>query len=98
MAKNENKIGNDTSNARKEAFARYAEADERVEKARQELEAAMASRSVIVKGILEKFGAGPFRFQGRLLKAQSRKSTDDDGNVTAMTFFFKSLGEEVQDV
>ncbi len=80
----------------RDLFDKYQSCDDAVKEARQALESAMAARSVAVKVIVDTLGEGPFQWQGEMVKATKRQSKDDDGKVTGITFFFKSMGKSLQ--
>ncbi len=80
----------------KELFDKYQEAHESVLAARQALETAMSARSQTVKQIVDTLGEGPFQWQGEMVKATKRQSKDENGTVTGISHFFKSVGKSLQ--
>jgi hypothetical protein len=87
-----------TADEAKVLFQAYQETDDGVQAARKALESAMAERSAKVQAIVSKMGQGPFQWGGKVVKATKRDVKDDDGKVTSTTFFFKSIGDEVQTI
>jgi hypothetical protein len=83
------------SNA-KELFDSYQKTEDSVGRAREALEDAMRNRSVAVEKIVSALGKGPFQYGGRSLQAVKRAIKDEQGQVTGSTWFFKSLGSEIQ--
>lgn len=60
-----------------------------------ELEAAVESD---IKAILTNYGAGPYRFDGKLVKIKKRDYKNEKGEVTSTKYFFTGIGDEIQDV
>jgi len=73
----------------KKAFSAYDVANDKVEKAREELEKALAERSTIVERIATGAGKGPFSYRGTVLSPVCRttKATGDK------RWFFKGPGK-----
>jgi hypothetical protein len=80
----------------KELFEKYQEADDAVQKARQTLDEAMDARTSEVEKIVQALGKGPFQFGGKSIQAVKRNSKDESGKVTGATWYFKTVGKEVQ--
>lgn len=73
---------------RKQLFLRYDVTAEGVSTAEGLLEKSKADRSAVVKEINDKYGAGPYRVGGELLRIASRNGT----------YFFRGVkvtGEEI---
>ena len=79
-----------------ELFTKYQQADDSVQAARLALDAAMAQRTLTVQSIVSALGKGPFQYGGKSIQAVSRSQKNDEGQVTGTTWFFKSIGNEVQ--
>jgi len=60
-----------------------------------ELEAAVESD---IKAILVNYGAGPYRFDGKLVKIKKRDYKNEKGEITSTKYFFTGIGDEIQDV
>jgi hypothetical protein len=82
----------------KALFTTYQECDDKVQAAKLALEQAMALRSTAVATIVKELGSGPFQWAGKVVKATKRDVKDDDEKVTSTTYFFKSIGDEVQTI
>jgi len=80
----------------KELFKQYQETDDAVQAARKTLDEAMATRTSAVEKIVDALGKGPFQYGGKSIQAVKRTIKDDGGKVTGATWFFKTVGKEVQ--
>lgn len=73
---------------RKTLFDAFRKADDEVQEMENLLEGARTKRSEAIKEIHEKFGPGPYRINGQLLRTAARNGT----------YFFRTVqidGEEV---
>lgn len=91
--KSEDKSEDNTA-LKKELFAKYDKAEEKVIQAKKAVEAATAARSTVVQEITEKLNRTAFNRKGKILKVMKRlnKTTGE------MTYFFRGGNEEVEDV
>jgi hypothetical protein len=85
-------------NQAKTLFQEYQRYDGLVNNARESLEKALSSRSDAVREIVKGLGKGPFKWNNEVIKAVSRETKDESGTVTKTTFFFKTMGSEVQEI
>lgn len=74
----------------------YNRSDEELTTIRQALETAIAKRTETVKAIVAAVGPGPHEFNGKVVKARKRDTKDEQGVVISTTWFFYSIGDEVQ--
>jgi hypothetical protein len=51
-----------------------------------------------IKAIVDNYGSGPYRFDGKLVKIKKRDYKDADGKVSSTKYFFTGIGDEIQDV
>jgi len=87
----QNVSGESDVSRRRALFEKYGEADKKVEEVKAVLEAALVARSTVVRSIFERFGRGPFKWNGyNNLKVIIRHPT----------YFFRGKGgdEKVQEV
>lgn len=82
----------------KSLFVAYQASDDAVTAAKEALAAAMADRSVKVQAIQKAAGSGPFQWNGKTVKLTKRETKNDEGIATGVTYFFKSLGDEIMKI
>jgi len=76
-------------------FETYEKLNASVEKARKEVEESIASRSDVVRSIIEHYGAGPYEFDGMIMQGVIRTSSVEEGSTEepTSTAFFKVMGK-----
>lgn len=79
-------------------FEAYQTAEGKLEAAEKAKDAAFEARTATVKAIYDKLGAGPFEWNGKTVKIFKRDSKDENDQVIGTSWFFRSIGEEVQKI
>jgi hypothetical protein len=106
MAKNPDTSANGASSEKKAIFEQYAKLDKAANVAKKALETAMEARSECVSEIIERYGKGPFKYEGMIYTGVIRVTAEEKDEKTdrvitpaKRTAFFKSPGsKELQEV
>lgn len=106
MAKNPDTSANGASAEKKAIFGKYAQLDKAASVAKKAFEAAMEARSECVSEIIDRYGKGPFKYEGMIYTGVVRVTAEEKDEKTGRvitpgkrTAFFKSPGsQELQEV
>lgn len=85
-------------NNAKELFQAYQAAEDKLNEAERVREECFDARSATVKAIHAAMGAGPFQWNGKTMKITKRDTKDENDNVVGTSWFFRSIGDEVQKI